>query len=161
MKPLLSIGLVGGLIFLGSRLLNAKRISEQSIVRTQNPRISKIGLDGLVFSVNALVDNPTNTRVEISKPVITFTSNGNYIASSVPSRETFSIKGLSQTSLGAIEVPISLSALSPYFSNLISRIPSLTQNGSSNPASLGMPLEYTYSLYVNGVFYQSPPERIA
>jgi len=160
MRNALTIGLIGGLLYLGSRAWGAKRLSDKSNVRAQNPRISKISLSGISLTTDVLVDNPTNASVSITKPVITFSSGGNYIASSVPSRETFSIAPLQQTPLGSVQVDVPWSALAPYIANLMSRIPALTQNNSAKIESLGMPLEYSYSVYVNGLLYESQPERL-
>jgi hypothetical protein len=41
MKNILAIGLIGGLLYLGSRVLGAKRLSDRSIVRTLNARIAR------------------------------------------------------------------------------------------------------------------------
>jgi hypothetical protein len=161
MRGVLAIGLLGGLLYLGSRLWSAKKIGDKSIVRTQKPRISKISLAGLTVATDLYVDNPTNSTVRVSKPVVTFSSGGNYIASSVPSQDMFDIEPLSQSSLGTTEVEIPWTALTPYISGLLSRIPAIAANTDTNLQSLNIPLEYSYSLYVNDLFYQSAPEKVA
>jgi hypothetical protein len=161
MRGVLAIGLLGGLLYLGSKLWSAKKIGDKSIVRTQKPRISKISLAGLTVATDLYVDNPTNGTVRVSKPVVTFSSGGNYIASSVPSQDMFEIKPLSQSSLGTTEVEIPWTALTPYISGLLSRIPAIAANTDTNLQSLNIPLEYSYSLYVNDLYYQSAPEKVA
>lgn len=161
MKNVLIIGLIGGLLYLGSKALSAKKLSDKSIVRTRNPRIAKINLSGIRLATDLFIDNPTNNSIQITKPVITFTSGGKYIASSIPSKEQFTISAMNQTSLGTIEVEIPWSALTPFISNLLTRIPGLVQSGNATITSLNMPFEYHYSLYINGLFYESQPEILA
>ena len=160
MRSVLAIGLIGGLLYLGSRAFSAKKLSDKSVVRTLNPRIQKITMAGLIIATDIRVDNPTNASVQVTKPVITLSSGGNYVASSVPSRDQFTIAPLSQTSLGITEVEIPWNALTPYISNLVSRIPNLIGRQNTSIESLNLPLEYAYSVYVNGLFYESTPERL-
>lgn len=160
MRGVLAIGLLGGLLYLGSRIWSAKKIGDKSIVRTQKPRISKITLAGLTVATDLFVDNPTNAVVQVSKPVVTFSSAGNYIASSIPSQEMFSIEPLSQSSLGTTEVEIPWTALTPYITGLLNQIPAIASSTNTSLNSLNIPLEYSYSLYVNDLFYQSAPESI-
>jgi hypothetical protein len=63
--------------------------------------------------------------------------------------------------LGTIEVEVPWTSLTPYISNLVSRIPSLIGKTGQSPAALDLPMEYYYTVYVNDLFYQSSPEKIA
>ena len=160
MRGVIVIGLIGGLLLWGSRALAAKRLSDKSVVRTLNPRIAKITLTGITFATDIYVDNPTNVSVQVTKPVITITTGGKYVASSVPARDEFTIAPLNQTSLGVAQVEVPWSALTPYISNLVSRIPALVRDSNTSFQSLNLPLEYRYSVYVNDIFYESTPERL-
>jgi hypothetical protein len=160
MRGVLTIGIIGGLLYLGSRVMSAKKLSDKSVVRTLNPRIATISFSGITLSTDVYVDNPTNGSVQVSKPVITFTSGGKYIASSVPTRQMFTIAPMSQTSLGTIQVEIQWNVLTPYISNLVSRISALTQKNNVSFKALDMPLEYYYSVYVNDLYYESSPETL-
>lgn len=160
MRSIVAIGLIGGLLYWGSRALSAKRLSDKSVVRTLNPRIAKITFAGITLATDLFVDNPTHVSVQITKPVITISTGGKYMASSVPTREQYTIAPLSQTSLGTVQVEIPWSELTPYISNLVSRIPALVRGGNSSIQSLNLPLEYRYSVYVNDIFYESNPERL-
>jgi hypothetical protein len=140
--------------------LSAKRLSDKSVVRTLNPRITKITFTGITLATDIYVDNPTNVSVQITKPVITISTGGKYVASSVPTRDQYTIAPLNQTSLGVAQVEVPWSALTPYISNLVSRIPVLVSGGNTSIQSLNLPLEYRYSVYVNDIFYESTPERL-
>ncbi|CAN0071697.1 unnamed protein product, partial [Chrysoparadoxa australica] len=159
-NKVLLIGLFGGAIYLGTRLLGAKRLSEKSIVRTLNPPIAKITFSGITVATDVVVDNPTNSSVQITKPVIKISSNGNYLASSIPEKGVINIAPIGQTSLGTVTVDIPWSALTPFISGLISRIPGLVSKNNLDSNSLGIPMEYSYSLYVNNLFYESAPTKL-
>ncbi len=53
-----------------------KEVGDNSIVRALNPRIVKTDNNGLVVRFDMAVDNPTNTSVRLSKPVITLSRSG-------------------------------------------------------------------------------------
>jgi hypothetical protein len=91
MKNLLAIGITGTLMYLGFKAFGLNRFNVYSVVRTLNPRITKITLTGLSLATDISIDNPTNTSLKVSKPVVTITTGGKYAASSVPSTETFTI----------------------------------------------------------------------
>ena len=164
MKNLIAIGLVGGLLFFGSRILGAKRISDKSVVRTLNPRIHKVDVSGIIVRTELAVDNPTSDAITVTKPVITLTSNGKYLASSVPENKTIPIKPLSQTSLDTAEITIPWTSLTGYMSNLIAKIPALIASfkstGKLSFSSIAIPLEYKYSTYVNDLYFESIPEKL-
>jgi hypothetical protein len=159
-KNFLLIGLIGGALYLGSRMLGAKRLGDKSIVRALNPKISKITMAGISLSTDVVVDNPTNSSVQITKPVIKLSSNGNYLASSVPEKGILNISPIGQSNLGTITIDIPWSALTPFISGLINKIPSLIGKKNVETKTLGVPLEYSYSLYVNNLFYESTPTTL-
>jgi len=164
MNKLLAIGLVGGLLYLSSRIVGLKRISDKSVVRTLNPRIHKADINGLIIQADIALDNPTNTAIKVTKPVITVTTNGKYLASSVPQARQFTIAPQTQTSLEVAEISIPWMSLTGYIGSLFTKIPGLIAsyraNGKLNLSSLAIPMEYKYSTYINDVFYESPAEKI-
>ncbi|CAI8194575.1 MAG: Uncharacterised protein [Flavobacteriaceae bacterium] len=91
MKNLLAIGITGTLLYLGFKAFGLNRFNVYSVVRTLNPRITKVTLTGLSLATDISIDNPTNTSLKVSKPVVTITTGGKFAASSVPSTETFTI----------------------------------------------------------------------
>ena len=128
MKNLLAIGITGTLLYLGFRAFGLNRFNVYSVVRTLNPRITKVTLMGLSLATDISIDNPINTSLKVSKPVVTITTGGRYAASSVSSTESFNIAPQTRSSLGSIEVEVPWTSLTPYISNLVSRIPSLNYN---------------------------------
>lgn len=160
MRQLFAIGLIGGLFYLGTRVLGAKRLSERSVVRTLNPRIAKVNFNGLQVAAEVVIDNPTNTKLKVSQPVVTLTTGGEYLASSVPQQKVFTIAPLSQSSLGTTLIELSWSSLTPYVSGLVRQIPALVGRGNLSFKSLNIPLEYHYSAYVDDIFYQSPSQSL-
>lgn len=161
MKNLWVIGITGILLFLGFKAFGLKQFNVYSVVRTLNTRIAKVTLAGLSLATDIAIDNPTSTSLNVSKPVVTITTGGKYAASSVPSRETFTIAPHTRSSIGTIEIEIPWTSLTPYIADLISRIPSLIGKSNQSPAALDLPMEYYYTVYVNDLFYQSNPEKIA
>lgn len=161
MKNLLAVGITGTLLYLGFKAFGLNRFNVYSVVRTLNPRITKVTLTGLSLAADISIDNPTNTSLKVSKPVVTITTGGKFAASSVPSTETFTIAPQTRSALGTIEVEVPWTSLTPYISNLVGRIPSLIGKTGRSPAALDLPMEYYYTVYVNDLFYQSSPEQIA
>ena len=139
MKNVLSLGIIGSLVYLISRASGAQRISDRSVVRTLNTRISKITLQGITVATDIAVDNPTNTAVRVTKPVVTVTTSGTYIASSIPSRTVFTIAPLSQTSLGTTEIDLNWSSLTPYISGLVAQLRALIGKSNIDAAQLNLP----------------------
>ena len=84
MKNLLAIGITGTLLYLGFKAFGLNRFNVYSVVRTLNPRITKVTLTGLSLATDISIDNPTNTSLKVSKPVVTITTGGKFAASSVP-----------------------------------------------------------------------------
>ena len=158
MKNLLVVGILGGALYLGAKLFDAKRLSDKSVVRTLNPRVSQINWSGITLATDVVVDNPTNGSVQITKPVIKLSSRGHYLASSVPEKGVISIAPIGQTSLGTVKIEIPWTALSPLVTNIVSKIPQLIASKSFDAKSMGVPIEYTYTMYVNNLFFESQPQ---
>ena len=59
MKNLLAIGITGTLLYLGFKAFGLNRFNVYSVVRTLNPRITKITLTGLSLATDISIDNPT------------------------------------------------------------------------------------------------------
>lgn len=164
MNKLLTLGIIGGLIYLSTRLVGLKRISDNSVVRTLNPRIHKADVNGLVIRTDIALDNPTNTAITITKPVITISTDGKYLASSVPQTSVFTIAPQTQTSLEVAEISIPWMSLTGYIGSLITKIPAIIasykDNGKLDLKALSIPLEYKYSTYINNMYYESPVQKI-
>jgi hypothetical protein len=164
MNKVVAIGLSVGLLLLGSKLWSVKRLSDKSVVRTLNPRIHKVDISGIIVRTEVAVDNPTKDSITVTKPVITLTSSGKYLASSVPENKVYTIQPLAQTSLETAEITIPWTSLTGYMSSLVAKIPLLisTYNSTGKLAfsTLAIPLEYKYSTYVDGNHYESTPEKL-
>ncbi len=164
MRNWLGIILVSGVVVYFSRLLSAKSVSDKSLVQTINPRILKIDNSGLTVQTEIVVDNPSNRSLRLSKPVVTLSTQGEYLASSVPEAKTYEIQPLSRTSLETTQIRIPWSSLSKYTSSLVLRIPELIKRFRNQEtislSDLALPVEYQYSTYVNGAFIQSTPEAL-
>lgn len=159
MNKVLLFTAAGGALLWISRMLSAKQMSDKSLVRIHRPRISKTNWYGVAIVLDAQVDNPTNKSVVFTSPVVTITSNGQFVASTTPSRTSFKIEALSRNELSSIEVVLSWSSLLRYTGGLLSKFQNLPE-GQRTLENLAIPLEYSYSTYVNGILYESPIERI-
>lgn len=157
-KVLLFTAAGGAIIWLG-RMLNAKQMSDNSIVRILRPRISKTNWYGITIILDVAVDNPTNKSVIITAPVITLMSAGEHLASTAPTRNSFKIESLSQSVLNSVEILIPWASLLRYSSGVLQNFQQLPSS-QRTLKNLSIPLEYKYTTYVNGVLYESAPERI-
>jgi hypothetical protein len=159
MNRILLFTAAGGALLWISRMLSAKQLSDNSLVRILRPRISTTNWIGVTLLLDVQVDNPTNKSVFFTSPVVTITSKGQFLASSTPTRRSFNIEPLSRNQLSAIEVVLPWSSLIRYSGGMLSRFQNLP-DGQRTLENLTLPLEYTYSTYVNGILYESPSERI-
>jgi hypothetical protein len=72
---------------------------------------------------------------------------------------------LAITNIDTIEIVLNWSILGSLVTNLIKKIPlviaSFKQgNGKNLISQLGIPMEMYFTTYVNGIFYQSEPEKL-
>ena len=157
---------IGGAIVLGIyKVMEIKTVSENIVTSLSNPRIHKIDMKGLAIRTEISVDNPTKGQIKISKPVVTLTTKGKYITSSHPENKQILIKKMTTTIIDTIEVVIPWTILIGYVAGLIGKIPQLVKAFENKDLTgiakaLEIPLEMKYSLYTNGLYYQSQPEKI-
>ncbi|REJ62120.1 MAG: hypothetical protein DWQ21_07315 [Bacteroidetes bacterium] len=159
MNKVLLFTAAGGALLWVSRMLSAKQMSENSVIRILRPRVSKTNLYGLTIALDVAVDNPTNKSVTITSPVITLSSNGAHLASTPPTRNTFRIEALSQSMLNSVEIQLPWTSLVRYAGSMLTKFQELP-DGQRTLENLAIPLEYKYTTYVNGVLYESKPERV-
>jgi hypothetical protein len=159
MNKILLFTAAGGALLWVSRMLSAKQMSENSVVRILRPRISKTNWYGVSISLDVAVDNPTNKSVTITSPVITLSSSGQHLASTPPTRNTFRIEALSQSMLNSVEIQLPWTSLVRYAGGMLTKFQELP-DGQRTLENLAIPLEYKYTTYVNGVLYESNSERI-
>ena len=159
MNKFIVITAVGGALLWVSRMLSAKQMSENSVVRILRPRISRTNWYGITISLDVAVDNPTNKSVTITSPVITLSSSGQHLASTPPTRNTFRIEALSQSMLNSVEIQLPWASLVRYAGGMLTKFQELP-DGQRTLENLAIPLEYKYTTYVNGVLYESNSERI-
>ncbi|NCC88622.1 MAG: hypothetical protein EOM05_12315 [Clostridia bacterium] len=165
MNNLIKIGIGGGLLFGLWKLLQMKKVSEKVVTALSNPRIHKVDLKGLAIRTEININNPTKGSVKITKPVVTLYSDNKYITSTKPESKEFIIKPLATTTLDTIEIVVPWTSLSSYVIELITKIPQLvdafkTKNMSKFGQALAMPLEMKYSLYANGIYFESETQKI-
>ena len=159
MNKVLLFGAAGGALLWISRMLSAKQMSENSVIRILRPRVSKTNLYGLTVALDVRVDNPTNKSVVVTSAVITISSNGQHLASTPPTRNSFRIEPLSQNELNSVEIQLPWTSLVRYAGGMLTRFQELP-DGQRTLENLAIPLEYKYTTYVNGILYESNPERI-
>jgi hypothetical protein len=165
MSKLLGIGIAGALALGIVKLLRMKTVSDRMVSNLSNPRIHKVDLTGIAFRTEIKIQNPTNNSMTITKPVVTLSSSGKYITSNSPEQKSFVIQPLKTTDIDTIEIPISWSILSGYLTGIITKIPALiaafrNKNLKAVGTTLAIPLEMKYSLYANGIYYESVPEKL-
>ena len=165
MNNLLKIGMAGGLVFGIVKLLKMKRVSDKMVSNLSNPRIHKVDLTGIVFRTEINIQNPTKDSMTITKPVVTLTTKGKYVSSNSPEQKTFTIQPLTTTTIDTIEIPIGWKTLSGYVSGILGKIPEFisafkNKDKTALAKALAIPLEMKYSLYANGIYYESETEKL-
>ena len=165
MNNLIKIGIVGGLAFGAYQLFSMKRVSEKIVASLSKPRIHKVDLRGLIIRPEINIDNPTKSSVRITKPVITLTSKGKYITSSHPENKEITIKPLATSQIDTIELVVPWTILAGYIIGIIGKIPKIlaafkAKDITAFGTALEIPMEMKYSLYANGMSYESKAEKI-
>jgi hypothetical protein len=165
MNKLLGIGIAGGLAFGIVKLLKMKSVSDKMVSNLSNPRIHKVDLTGIAFRTEIKIQNPTRNSMRITKPVVTLSSNGKYITSNSPEQKSIIIQPLTTTDIDTIEILIAWSTLAGYLTGIIGKAPALIsafkkKDLKSVAATLAIPIEMKYSLYANGIYYESVPEKL-
>jgi hypothetical protein len=165
MNKLLKIGIVGGLVFGAIKLFKMKKVSEKAVSNLSNPRIHKVDLKGMAFRTEIKIQNPTQNSMTITKPVVTLSTNGKYVTSNNPEQKSFTINPLTTTDISTIELSIPWTALAGYVTGIVGKAPQLIaafkkKDMKAVAAALAIPLEMKYSLYANGIFYESTPQKI-
>lgn len=165
MNKFLGIGILGALAYGAYRLFGMKQISDKVVTHLVKPRVHKVDLRGIVLRTEINIENPTRFRMAITKPVITLTSQGKYITSTSPEQKRIEIQPMGTSMIDTIEIVIPWTAIAGYASDIIAKIPELTEAFKKKDVgafskALAIPLEVKYSLYANGIFYQAEPQKI-
>ena len=165
MNKWLKIGIAGGLVLGAIKLFKMKTVSEKMVSNLSNPRIHKVDLSGIYFRTEIKIQNPTKNSMSITKPAVTLTTNGKYITSNSPEQKEITIKPLTTTDIDTIELNIGWTTLAGYVTGIIGKVPIIIaafkkKDLKSIAAALAIPIEMKYSLYANGLFYESEPQKI-
>jgi hypothetical protein len=164
MNKLIGIGLFGAAGLFILRMFRAQNVSDNSTFKLSNPRIHDVNLGGITFRTEIAVNNPTQDSLNMTKPVVSIWSNGKVLTQSLAENKTIQIKPLSVSNIDTIELVLPWTALSKVVGSIITQIPALISAFKSKKlsnvlASLNLPLEMSFSTYVNGIFHQSQPEK--
>lgn len=165
MNRWMKIGIAGGLVLGAIKLFKMKTVSEKMVSNLSNPRIHKVDLKGIAFRTEIKIQNPTKNSMTITKPAVTLTTNGKYITSNGPEQKQIIIKPLTTTDIDTIELNIGWASLAGYVTGIISKVPAILaaykkKDLKGIAAALSIPIEMKYSLYANGLFYESAPQKI-
>lgn len=165
MNTIFKIGIVGGLAYGIYKLMGMKRVSDKVVTSLSNPRIHTADIRGLVIRTEINVDNPTKSSIKITKPVITLTTKGKYITSTQPENKEITIKPLATSQIDTIELVVPWTILAGYIINILGKIPQIIAAFKSKDLTafgeaLAIPLEMKYSLYADGLSYESEPEKL-
>lgn len=165
MNTIFKIGILGGLAFGIYKLLGMKRVSDKVVTSLSNPRIHNVDIRGIVIRTEVNVSNPTKTALRITKPVVTLTTKGKYITSTAPENKEISINPLATSRIDTMELVLPWTVIAGYAVNIFANIPQIiaafkAKDMTGIASALSIPLEMKYSLYANGLSYESAPERI-
>ena len=103
--------------------------------------------------------------MSITKPAVTLSTNGKYITSNSPEQKNITIQPLATTTIDTIELNIGWTALAGYVTGIITKAPTIIaafkkKDLNAIATALAIPMEMKYSLYANGLFYESEPQKI-
>ena len=167
MRNLLRFTLIGVAAYGVYRLLQMKNVSDLVTVRLLKPRIHKVDLSGLVFQTEVAINNPTRDSVTITKPVVTLTSNGNMLSQSDSANLSYKIAPLSVTMIDTISLNLAWTSVAGMVAGIVRRIPEIVAAARAGGdvtnnviRAIGVPMEMTFSTYANGLFFQSPAEKL-
>ncbi|KAB2915642.1 MAG: hypothetical protein F9K23_10305 [Bacteroidetes bacterium] len=165
MNKVLGIAIGAGLFYGMVRLLKMQNVSDVSTMKMVNPRIHSINLGGLTFRTEVEVNNPSRDSIRITKPVVTLTSKNKFLTQSDAENKEIVIQPLAVTKIDTIELELSWSILAGLIKNIVTKIPAVitawkSGNKKNLVAQLGVPMEMYFTTYVNGLFYQSPSEKL-
>jgi hypothetical protein len=165
MNKVLGIAIGAGLVYGMVRLLKMQNVSDVSTMKMVNPRIHSINLGGLTFRTEVEVNNPSRDSIRITKPVVTLTSKNKFLTQSDAENKEIVIQPLAVTKIDTIELELSWSILAGLIKNIVTKIPAVitawkSGNKKNLVAQLGVPMEMYFTTYVNGLFYQSPSEKL-
>jgi hypothetical protein len=165
MNKLIGMTLGAAAVYGIVRLLKMQNVGDQTNITLVNPRVHSINLGGITFRTEVSINNPSKDTVTITKPVVSVKSNNNLLTQSNAENKEIIIKPLGVTQIDTIELQINWMILSGLISNIISKVPAVitafkSGNKSNLVAQLGIPMEMSFTTYVNGLFYQSEPSKI-
>jgi len=165
MNKVVGIALGAGLVYGLVRLLKMQNVSDMSTMKMVNPRIHSINLGGLNFRTEVEVNNPSRDSIRITKPVVTLTSKNKFLTQSDAENKEIIIQPLAVTKIDTIELELSWSTLAGLIKKIVTKIPAVitawkSGNKKNLVAQLGVPMEMYFTTYVNGLFYQSPSEKL-
>lgn len=165
MNKVVGLAIAGTIVYGIVKLLKVQNISELATLSLLNPRVHQINLGGLYFRTEVSINNPSRDSIKITKPVVSLSTNGKFLSQSNAEDKIIVIKPLGVTQIDTIELQLSWTVLAGLLSNIITKIPSVIAafkagNKKNLVAQLGIPMEMSFSTYVNGLFYQSPPTKL-
>jgi hypothetical protein len=165
MNKVVGIALGAGLVYGIVRLLRMQNVSEVANARLVNPRIHSVNLGGISFRTEVEINNPSRDSVKLTKPVVTLTSKGKMLTQSDAEDQIITIKPLGLTKIDTIELELDWFTLKGLVANIIKNVPKVIAAWKAGDkknliALLGVPLEMNFTTYVNGIFYQSPSEKL-
>jgi len=165
MNKLVGITLGAAAVYGIIRLLKMQNVGDQTNITLVNPRVHSINLGGLYFRTEVAINNPSKDSVKITKPVVSLKSKGKLLAQSDAENVQISIKPLGVTQIDTIELQLNWMTLSGLITNIISKVPAVIKafksgNKKNLISQLGIPIDMSFTTYVNGLFYQSEPSKI-
>lgn len=165
MSKIVKIGIFAGIGLLLAKLIRWKTATDMLNFNLSNPRIHSIDLKGIHFRTEIAVHNPTKVKVTVTKPIITLTSNGKFLASSSPQNKSFTFQPLATSMIDTTEIILPWTALGSYTLNIISKFSQIkaaftSKNLKQLGALIGIPIEMSYTLYSGNLFYQSPTQKL-
>ena len=147
------------------RFLQVQNVSDKTNITLVDPRIHDVNLGGLFIRTEVQVNNQTINSVRITKPVVSLKSKGVLLSQSNAENKLIVIKPLGITQIDTIELRIGWMSLAGIVVNIVSKIPAIikafrSKNMKAVAEKIGIPIDMSFSTYVNGLFFNSEPTKI-
>lgn len=167
MSKLLTIGLLAGGGLLAYRAFQLNALAANITTRITGLRVHQLNFSGLTMAVGVAINNPTNSTVKITKPVVILTSNSQYAGESDADGKAFTVAAQKVSSIGEIFIKIPITSAMTLFKgiNLTALFAafqgqSLQAAAQSAMSQIKMPIEAQISFYADSLFIKLPQTRI-
>lgn len=153
----LNVILIGGAVFLGGRYLYSLNRASNKVVVQIGGRVHKVSFEGVEVILKYNIQNPTNSSIRMSAPLIKLSHNSKVLASSsmelveipedVRSTNGIKIKPFKETGIITTSILLPTLSLVGTGANLITLLKNRLNAGSDNQETIKFEIETTATVF--------------